>query len=308
MGDVINNLPVATDILAHFPDAQIDWVVEAPFSDIPRMHPGIQTIIPVSIRRWRKHLFNRSTWREIREFKQKLQSKRYDIVLDTQGLLKSALITRLARGARCGFAWDSAWEPLATLFYNKKFSVDKTRHAVNRYRLLAAQAFGYLPEPRIDYGIVAPAMNPSWLPIGPFAVLLHATSRNEKLWPESDWAELGAYFNGRGMVCVLPWGNDNEQARSKRLAEHIPGAIVPPIMRLEEAAVMLARASGVVGVDTGLVHLTAALKKPVVAIFCGSDPAVNGLYANSPIRNLGNFGTPPTVAEVINAVEALTSA
>lgn len=308
MGDVINNLPVVTDILYHFPDAQIDWVVEAPFSDIPKMHPGVKTVIPVSIRRWRKSLFKRSTWIEIGDFKHKLQSKQYDIVLDTQGLMKSALITRMAQGTRCGFAWDSAWEPLATLFYDKKFSVDKTRHAVDRYRLLAAQTFGYKPEPHINYGIVAPTLTPSWLPENPYAVLLHATSRIEKLWPESSWAELGAYFKNQGIICILPWGNADEQARSQRLAELIPGAIVPPSMRLEEAAVMLDRASGVVGVDTGLVHLTAALKKPVVAIFCGSDPAVNGLYADSPIRNLGNFGTSPPVAEVIRAVEAVHQA
>jgi len=308
MGDVINNLPVATDILAHFPGAQIDWVVEEAFADIPRMHAGIHEVIPVAIRRWRKHLFKRDTWREISAFKQKLHNNHYDLVLDTQGLIKSALITHFAQGTRCGFAWNSAWEPLATLVYDKKFSVDKTLHAVERYRTLAAQAFNYCFERRIDYGTLAPALALPWLPEEPFAVLLHATSRSEKLWPESSWVELGAYFKAQGMVCVLPWGNADEQERSYRLAESIPGATVPPVMRLTEAAVMLSSAGAIVGVDTGLVHLAAALKKPVAAIYCGSDPAVNGLYADTPTCNLGGIGMTPTVAAVIAAVEKLARA
>ena len=308
MGDVINNLPVVTDILAHHPDAQIDWVVEETFADIPAMNSGVHRVIPIAIRRWRKHLFSRNTWHEIRQFKQMLHSELYDIVLDTQGLIKSAGITRLAQGTRCGFAWDSAWEPLATLAYNKTFSVDKTRHAVDRYRSLAAQAFDYRLDRHIDYGITAPAISPAWLPDSPYAVLLHATSRSEKLWPESAWTELGHYFKQHDRVCMLPWGNESEQTRSYRLAETIPNSIVPPRMRLTEAAAMLSRAHAIVGVDTGLVHLAAALKKPVAAIFCGSDPAANGLYADTPVRNLGNIGAPPTVAEVITAVEALAQA
>ena len=187
MGDVIHNLPVVSDILAHFPEAEIDWVVEESFAGIPALHPGVGKIIPVAVRRWRKHLLSRAVHTEISAFVKHLRSKTYDVVLDTQGLIKSAIITRLAQGARCGFDRQSAREPLAALFYDKTLRVEKIQHAVVRNRLLAGRALGYSPDDPVNYGIVAPSLALPWLPTTPFVVLLHATSRDDKLWPEAGW-------------------------------------------------------------------------------------------------------------------------
>lgn len=307
MGDVIHNLPVVSDIRAHVPDAQIDWVVEESFAGIPKLHPGVVEVIPVAVRRWRKSLLSPSALGEMRAFRQRLRQTEYDLVLDTQGLIKSALITRQARGVRCGYAWESAREPMSVLCYDRTFHVAKALHAVERNRLLAGQVFGYTPPARVDYGIRAPGIALSWLPPQPYAVLLHATSRDDKLWPEADWVALGQHLNQQGMACVLPWGGAHEEERSRRLAARISQAAVPPVLELERLATLLAGAAVTVGVDTGLTHLAAALEVPVVALYCATSPALTGVYTSGPGVNLGGAGEPPSLASVIANVEKVTA-
>lgn len=307
MGDVIHNLPIVADIRARFPDARIDWVVEEAFADVPRMHPAIHRAIPLALRRWRKALHRPATWRELSAFRAALRETDYDYILDTQGLLKSALIARTAHGSRCGLDWASAWEPLATLLYNRKFAVNPALHAVERYRRLAAQALALPADLPLDYGIRAPALALPWLPDAPYAVLLHATSRPEKLWPAAHWIDLGVQLRAQGLAAVLPWGNVQEFERAEQLTQQIPGAVLAPRLRLTEAAAMLAQARVVIGVDTGLVHLASALAVPTVALYCGSDPAENGLYAQSPIRNLGAPGDLPAVADTLGAIRAIVA-
>ncbi len=120
LGDVVHNLPVASDIRARFPGARIDWVVEEAFADIPRLHPGVRRVIPVAVRRWRRNLLAAATWGELREYRTAVRSERYDLVLDTQGLIKSALLARQVPGRRAGYAAEAAREPLAARFYDPK--------------------------------------------------------------------------------------------------------------------------------------------------------------------------------------------
>ncbi|MDP1680325.1 MAG: lipopolysaccharide heptosyltransferase I, partial [Burkholderiales bacterium] len=229
----------------------------------------------------------------------------YDFILDTQGLLKSGLLARLAHGKRFGLDRRSAREPLAALCYDKTFAVDPDAHAVVRYRTLAALVFDLAPDLPLNYGVQIPKTQLNWLPAGSYAVLLHATSRAEKLWPEPDWIALGNALHQRGIVTVLPWGGLAEYECAQRLAGAISSAIVAPRLSLTEAALMLKQASLVIGVDTGLVHLATAVGTPTLGIYGGSDPAKNGLYANTPIRNLGGPGNAPCSSEVIACADAM---
>jgi heptosyltransferase-1 len=279
--------------------------VEESFAGIPALHPGVRQIIPVAVRRWRKNLFSRAVRTEIGAFATQLRSRVYDVVLDTQGLIKSAAITRLAQGARCGLDRRSAREPLAALFYDKAVRIEKGQHAVVRNRLLAGHAFGYVPDEPVNYGIAAPALDLPWLPATPFAVLLHATSRDDKLWPEDHWVALGAHLADKGIACVLPWGSAAERQRSLRLAARIANAAVAPALTLGQAAALLSQAVAAVGVDTGLIHLAAALKVPVVALYCASEPGLTGVYTDSKAVNLGGIGAPPKPASVISVLDGL---
>lgn len=302
LGDVIHNLPVVTDLRAHFPGAEIDWVVEEAFADIVRLHPGVRQVLPVAQRRWRKSYFSRGTWQEMQGFRNALQARDYDLVLDTQGLLKSGLITRMAHGRRCGYAASSAREPLAAGFYDANFDVPKNLHAVVRNRRLAALASGCNDSAPPDYGIAATAAP---LRGGPFAVLLTATSRDDKLWPEDRWIAAGRALHAKGLTCLLPAGNPFEHERAERIGREIPGAAVLPLMGLRELAGYLAASSLVVGVDTGLVHLAAALGRPTLALFCASAPSLTGVLAATPAINLGADGRPPDVDDVLAAADPL---
>jgi heptosyltransferase-1 len=290
LGDVVHNCPAVSDAARALPGVAIDWIVEEPFAGIARMHRAVRRVIPVAVRRWRGALWQPSVWSEIGAWRRALRAERYDAVLDTQSLLKSALLCALAPGTRHGMDRASAREPLAAHFYDVRHSVPRGLHAVERNRRLAAEALGYVVNRSIDYGLRAPLGEKSR-----YAVLLTMTSRKDKLWPEPRWIELARALR---LPAVLPWGSEAERARAQRIA-NVVGATVPDRMSLEDLARLCVNAEGVVGLDTGLTHLAAALGVPTVGIYCGSDPALTGLYGLPHAKNVGAAGRAPEAAEVI---------
>lgn len=307
LGDVVHNLPVVSDIALHYPDAQIDWLVEESFSVLPKLHPSVDNVITVAVRRWRKNPLSSESRNEISMFRARLRQQSYDFIIDTQGLIKSAILTRLARGVTCGFDSQSAREALAAVCYQRTFFVPRGQHAVERNRQLVGQALGYRTDSPAHYGMTAPdGAHPHWLPDGDYAVLLHATSRDDKLWSEACWVELGRDFQQSGVRCVLPWGSAEEQARSNRLCLQIPGSICPPKMSLADISILLSAAQVVIGVDTGLAHLAAALDKPTIGIYTATNPELTGLYAGKLSVNLGGIQRAPTVDEVVSTLKKLT--
>jgi heptosyltransferase-1 len=296
LGDVVHNLPAVTDIQERFPNVSIDWVVEEAYAALVRLHPAVHRAIPVAIRRWRKRPLKSATWQEIGEAKRALHSERYDAIVDTQGLLKSALLARAASGRRHGFDADSAREPIAARFYDVVHHVARGEHAVCRNRTLVAAALGYRVHDSPDYGLGGMAARTS---SEREVVFLHSTSRADKHWPEEAWIALGRWLAGRGLRVVLPWGEASERARSERLASLLPNARVPGALPLAEVARLLGQAEAVIGVDTGLTHLAAALGVPVAAIYCATDTRLTGVYGAKRAWNLGGRGKPPRPEDVI---------
>ena len=298
LGDVVHNCPAVSDAARAAPGAAIDWVVEEAFADVAAMHPQVRRVIPVAVRRWRSAVWSPRAWAEIGAFRRALREERYDLVIDTQGLLKSALLARAARGERHGMDAASAREPIAARFYDVRHAVARGQHAVERNRQLTAAALGSPALADCDYGLRAEGPLPVAVP-SPYAVLLTMTSRADKLWPEASWIELGRLLAARGVRAVLPWGSEDERSRAARIAAGIGDALVPRRMTVAEIARLLRGALGVAGVDTGLTHLAAALGVPTVGIYCGSDPMLTGLYGAPRAKNLGGPGRPPGVEEVL---------
>jgi heptosyltransferase-1 len=303
LGDVIHHMPALTEARLRLPETRFAWVVEEAFAPLVRLHPAVDEVIPVAARRWRRALHRPSTWREIAAFRRALRSHRFDEIIDTQGLVfKSALIARYAQGRRRGYDRTSIKEPAASWFYDIKHKVAWNQHAIARNRALTAEALGYAPEGPPDFGL-----NRAYLATSggaPYGVLLHATARADKEWPEANWRMLAAML-GTGIDLVVPFGTLAERERAERITSATLRARMPERAPLDGVARLIAGASFVVGVDTGLLHLAAALGVPLVAIFCASEPALTAPMGSGPITVLGAKGAAPSVADVADAIKGL---
>ncbi len=301
LGDVVHQMPAMTDARSHFPDAKLTWIVEDAFAPLARLHPAVNEVIPVATRRWRSALFNPSTWKEMSAFKARLRAVDAAKVVDTQGLLRSALIARIASGERHGYDAASIREPLASRFYDVTHTVSRELHAVTRNRTLTGLSLGYQPSARIDYGLFKPQTQTA----AAYAVLLHGTSRPTKEWRESEWIGIGQWLRRQNIGVVLPWGSERERLRCQRLSQAIPQSRVLERQSLDKTAQVIANAALVVGVDTGLLHLAAAYEVPLIAVFLATDPGLTGPVGNGPIVVLGGKNATPAFAQAIAEAEKL---
>lgn len=298
LGDVVHHMPALADARRFLPDARFSWAVEESFAPLVKLHPLVDEVIPVATRRWRSQLLKAATWGEIATLRRRLRAH-FDIVVDTQGLIRSALLARMAGGVRHGYDTDSIREPLASRLYDVTHTVSRAQHAVARNRKLTALALGYTFDEAIDYGFPRGGAGAGT----PYAVLLHATSRVEKEWPEEKWIAIGRGLRARGFGVVLPWGNAAEEERSNRLTAAIEKSVVLPRQSLDATAKVIAEAALVIGVDTGLLHLAAAYAVPLVGIYVATAPGRTGPVGPGRIEVTGGKGTPPSFDEVIAAAE-----
>ncbi|MDR9836111.1 lipopolysaccharide heptosyltransferase I [Herbaspirillum huttiense] len=313
LGDVVHNMPMVADIHRHFPAAQIDWAVEEGYTSLVGLNPHVRKIIPIALRRWRKTLFSAATRAEIGAFRRELQAERYDLVFDTQGLLKTSVVMRMARlapqGRRIGLAnatEGSGYEPISRIFHDQSIPVGLRTHAVTRARLVAAAALGYQLEGQPDFALQPPepARWP-WMPEQPYVVFFHGTARAAKQWPQAQWIKLGQALAERGLQILLPWGSAREQEAARRLAAGIPGATVLPALPMMQAVALVQQARLVVGLDTGLTHIAAAYGKPTIELYCDSPRWKTEGNWSPAIINLGDLGAPPSEEDVLKAALGL---
>ena len=301
LGDVVHTMSLVSDVAAHAPHVPIDWVAEEAFAPLVALDKRIRRVIPVALRRWRASPLATPTRREFMTFCAELRNERYDAILDLQEQVKGAILARIAKGTRHGFDKANIREPLATWLDDVHHPIAHNQHFIDKARALAASALGYAVEAAPRWQL-SPAPNPAAAPRGPYALAFHATSRSDKLWPEDRWSALLAHFAQAGFAVLLPWGNAEERLRSERLAAAATNAIVPPQQTLPELASLARGAEIVVGVDTGLTHLAAALGTPTVALFTTTDAALAGVARTGPHAiDLGGNGTVPALDDVVMA-------
>jgi heptosyltransferase-1 len=313
LGDVVHNMPMVADILRCYPDANIDWVVEEAYTSLVRLNGGVRHVIPFALRRWRKSLLDPHTRAEMRAFYRALRGESYDVVFDTQGLLKTGVVMGMAHlapgGRRIGLAngtKGSGYEALSRIFHTDSVPVGLHTHAVLRSRLVAAAAFDYAIEHPADFNLRAPDRSQAaWLPGEPYAVFFHGTARADKRWDEAGWAQLARTLTARGLQVLLPWGSEAEKQAAQQLAAQMQNARVLPKLSMMEAVVLAQQATLAVGVDTGLTHIAAAFNRPTVELYIDSPRwKTEGNWSEN-IVNLGDLGKPPTVSEVERAALAL---
>jgi heptosyltransferase-1 len=327
LGDVLHNLPIVWDLRARLPNARIDWVVEEGYVHLlePLLSKGefkgIDRIIPFGLRRWKKNLFKLNTWKQFFAFKAKLQAVQYDYVIETQGLLKSALVCALAKKSQGAVVTGlanatqySGYEPIARWFYKQSVQVPIDCHAVDRSRWVMCSALDWPFISRTTAPIFyLESFSQSFAEkniVGlkkPYVLCFHSTAREAKRWPNQNWITLGQELANRGYQVILPWGNSSERVVSESLAKKIPGALVPSAFSIEEAFSVIAYAALTIGVDTGLTHLAAVLGKPTVEIYCDSPRWKTEGYWAKNICNVGDIGAPPSASEVVAASLSLLS-
>lgn len=300
LGDLVHMLPAMSDIVRHVPDAQIDWIVEDTFLEIPGWHHGIHEVIPVAHRRWRKHWWSPQTRVARAALKKTLGDRHYDIVLDMQSLMKSVWLVRQTQGQRHGLDRRSAREPLASFFYDIKHTVKFWQPAVTRQRELASLAFNYKYSGAPDFGL---GRITDGVSIGNYAVIMPSASRDDKLWPEDDWQTVFRHLEDRGLRLKLLSGNAQETARAEKLVAGNANAQVLPRMSLTDVAHVLAGASIMVGLDSGLTHLSAGLARPTIGIYSASTPVRTPLEGGSYTASLGERGNAPSAQTVLSAID-----
>jgi heptosyltransferase-1 len=288
---------------------------------------GIDRIIPVAFRRWRKNLLSIKTWRAFFTMRKVLQATTYDVVLETQGLLKSALVCALAKKSQhaivagLGNATEhSGYEPMARMFYTQSVHVPVKCHAIDRSRWVMCSAFDWPllnrnDEPPHFYPQSFVQQLPSLIFEGlkkadkgtpvPYVVCFHSTARAAKRWPTEHWIELGKALSNKGYQVIFPWGSPEEMKISALIASQVPSAIVPRAFSIEEAYSLVAHAALTIGVDTGLTHLSAVLGRPTVEIYCDSPRWKTEGYWSNHIANLGDWKESPTVDKVVQAAQGI---
>ncbi len=305
MGDVVHALPAVSDMQRAVPGVQVDWVVEKSFAAIAQAHAGIDRVIPLQWRKWRKSLRDPATRAAIAAWREQMRAQPYDLVLDLQGLVKSAAFACFARGPRAGYDWRSAREPLASLFYQRKAQVSRELHAVERNRRLAALSLGYaVPTSAPDFGLRSAQPQPGWAVPARCAVLVPCASRPEKLWPTDRWVAVGRQLAARGLPVVVLWGSPAEEQLAREIAVGCAG-LVPPFLTVAQVIDTLSFAAVVVGLDTGMTHIGAAHGCPTIGIYCDFEPGLAGVTGPGPVRSLGGRGQSPSLAEVSQALESL---
>jgi heptosyltransferase-1 len=297
LGDIIHTLPAVTDAHRARKDLVFDWVVEENFVEVPGWHPAVENVIPVAIRRWRRNIFKTYLNNEFRSFRRALQGVHYDLVIDAQGLIKSGLISRISRGLTIGLSNRTIREPLATLFYNKVYSVPWTEHAVDRVRQLFSRALNYRYDRNtIDYGI---DINRIGVEVDETPakkiVFLHGTTWSTKHWPVEYWRHLAYIAMEAGYEVLLPWGNEDERRRAEYIAAGSDRICILDRQSLSGLAKHIMLSRGVIAVDTGLGHLAAALAKPTLSLYGPTNPGLSGTHGQHQLRLTSNLNCAPCV-------------
>lgn len=286
MGDLVHTLYAVEDLKKYRPDIELHWLCEKDFTDIPRLHPFVQQVHEFSWREYRKKLFKISSWKKMSHQIKLLRTEQYDQIIDSQGLLKSALIAKLIKAPVHGFSKSSAREKWASMFYNHTHTILEADNVIWKNRQLFALVFQYREQIKREKSSLNLTISPDTklnFPVeSSFHVAVYSTSASYKLWPMENWRILLKQRNQLdGKIIYLTWGNERERAAVKLLAQGLDFVKVCPKITLLQAALLLSKSDSVVAVDTGLLHLANALSVPTLGIYPNSS-ASNTCLENRP--------------------------
>lgn len=280
-GDVVFTMPAARALRTLVPHAVLAWAVEEPFAPLVAGAPYVDAVLTTRTKAWRRSAFSRTTWREAARFRELARRFAPDLVVDAQGLFKSALVTAaVPAGRRVGFGLFTATERINLLATDERVEARDRTHSLDRALALAEHVTGRHGLPRVPdvaHLVERPAPEvDAWLAArggAPYAVVQPFSSAPAKEWPSAEVIALARHLAADGLATVVRWG-PTERERAEALAEASDGLVtVAPPTDPAATARLAARSALFVGVDTGPTHLAAASGTPTVALFGPTDPA-----------------------------------
>lgn len=280
MGDVIQTLPAVADLRNRFPEARITWAVESLWAPLLERNPHVDDVIPVALRTWRRLANGPRSWKDAIRFAGDLRARRFDLAIDFQGLLKSAVLASLS-GARerAGFDRLHLREPLAELTYTLRVRTS-CPHVVDRYRDLAALVTGSRSTGRAEFPLPVGSLRPD-LP-AKFVLASPQAGWGGKQWPAEHYGRLAdRIWTDHRIPLAIDCPPGTEESIAGIRANAPAGSVVTHPSTVSELIGATRNARAVVGVDSGPLHLAAALARPGVAIFGPTDPDRNGPYGDS---------------------------
>jgi len=277
LGDIVHALPLAAALRDHWPEARIDWVVEARHRALLDLVEGLDGVITFDSRA----VVAGDGWVGIAR---QLRPRKYDVVLDAQGLIKSAAVARAAGGARTiGFAREHLREPLARALYSETVTPRSGTHVVHK-NLALLRALGVeVQTPRFRLRHDPPSMRVRAAigeVGGAFAVVNPGGGWPNKRWPADRFGAVAAAVRARaGLPALVLWGPDDRARANEVVAASQGAARLAPETSLADVVALVRAAALVVAGDTGPLHLAAAVGAPIVGIYGPTDPARNGPWS-----------------------------
>jgi heptosyltransferase I len=293
MGDVIHTLPAAYALREAFPHAMIGWLIEERWAELlcapgsPRrglrspQRPLVDWVHAVKLTGWRKSLFTFSTLQQIVTAWNDVREAHYDVAIDLQGAIRSAVLARLSKAPLAYGAAESRESP-ASLLYTRRV-IARGAHVIDQNLSLAeVVAQKKLKTPRVELPLDPQVesrtdQHLSQLGFSNFAILNPGAGWGAKRWPAERYGEVARRLAENGIRSLINYGPGEEDLVDETVAAS-GGAARPTQSSLTELIALTRRARLFIGGDTGPMHLAAALGIPVVAIFGPTDPARNGPY------------------------------
>jgi heptosyltransferase-1 len=292
MGDVLHAIPAVAALRVAMPDARFGWVMEERWAEMlcgsgdevlatTEGRPVVDVVHKVNTKAWRAAMFSDETWAEVSSASRELRRARYEVAVDFQGAMKSAVIAQWSGAwSRLGFAFPR--ERLAGMFYTRAVET-RAAHVVEQNLGLASAVAGERLA-TAEFELARDAAAETWCEkflesVGRrrFAILNPGAGWGAKCWPAERYAEVARELSALGMMSLLNYGPGEEELVT--CVEELSGGAAKKVLcSISELVSLTRRASLFVGGDTGPMHLAAALKIPIVALFGPTDPKRNGPY------------------------------
>lgn len=297
MGDLIHALPAISDAAQAITDIEFDWVVDQAFADVPLWHPNIKRVIKTAHRQWRKQAIKACKDGRLSDFYKQLNADDYDLVIDLQSNLKSAVVSWLRKGKVHGLDKNCVREKPAHWAYQYRYTVNIKQHSIEKMRELMAQILNYnVPDKPANYGVDLSHHDLPKLDFDlpdKYLLFVHNASWLTKLWPLASWQSLVDKAVEQGYSVLLPCGNDEEYRRAQQIVSGSPQAYALQRSSLNEVAAITYKAEGAVCSDTGLAHLAAVAGLPTVTIYGATDTRLIGTYGQNQQHILSDFDCAP---------------